>query len=194
MKLAGIILSAGESSRMGCDKALLRYQGSTFLNHIISQFVSRLDPVVVVLGHHAEQIRSTLKPSRELRVVINDHYKLGMLSSLQEGIRALPDGVEAAMFTLVDHPTVGAATLDRLISEWERTRAALVVPRLGERRGHPVIASRAILDEMLRLPSDASPKNVVGRHREQTLFVDVQDAGVLRDIDLPSDFEMLESR
>ena len=194
MKLAGIILSAGESSRMGCDKALLSYQGSTFLNHIISQFVSRLDPVVVVLGHHAEQIRSTLKPSRELCVMINDQYKLGMLSSLQEGIRALSGGVEAAMFTLVDHPTVGAATLDRLISEWERTRAALVVPRLGERRGHPVIASRAILGEMLRLPSDVSPKNVVGRHREQTLFVDVQDAGVLRDIDLPSDFEMLESR
>lgn len=194
MKLAGIILSAGESSRMGRDKALLPYQGSTFLNHIISQFVSRLDPVVVVLGHHAEQIQSSLLSPPRLRVVINDHYKLGMLSSLQQGIRALPDSVEAAMFTLVDHPTVGAATLDRLISEWQRTRAALVVPRLGERRGHPVIASRAILGEMLRLPSDASPKSVVGRHRKQTLFVGVQDAGVLRDIDLPSDFDALESR
>ena len=193
MKLGGIILSAGESSRMGRDKALLSYHGSTFLNHIVSLFVSRLDPVVVVLGHHAEPIRSTLKLSRKSQVVINDHYKLGMLSSLQEGIRAMPSGTGAAMFTLVDHPAVEAATLDRLIAEWRQTQAALVIPRFEERRGHPVIASRAILDELLRLPSDASPKSVVQLHRERTRFVDVEDPGVLRDIDLPSDYEALEN-
>ena len=194
MKLAGIILAAGESSRMGRDKALLSYQGSTFLNHIVSRFVSRLDPVVVVLGHHAKPIRASLALSARVRVAMNGQYKLGMLSSLQEGIRSLPDDAGAAMFTLVDHPAVEGATLDLLISEWERTGAALVIPRVGERRGHPVIASRAILDEILRLPADASPKNVVRRHREQTLYVDVEDTGVLKDIDRPSDYETLEGR
>ena len=179
---------------MGRDKALLSYQGSTFLNHILSQFVSRLDPVVVVLGHHAEQIRASLKPAPRLRVVVNDQYKLGMLSSLQEGIRALPDGIEAVMFTLVDHPAVEAATLDRLIWERERTEAPLVIPQLGEHRGHPVIASRAILDDMLRLTPDESPKSVVRRHQDRTLYVDVEDAGVLKDIDRPSDYEALEGR
>ena len=178
---------------MGRDKALLSYQGSTFLNHIVFQFVSRLDPVIVVLGHHAEQIRASIEPSPRLRVVVNDQYKLGMLSSLQEGIRALPDGIEAAMFTLVDHPAVEAATLDRLISERERTDAPLLIPRLGGRRGHPVIASRVVLDDMLRLPSDSSPKSVVRRHRERTLYVDVEDPGVLKDIDRPSDYAALES-
>ena len=193
MKLAGIILAAGESSRMGRDKALLSYQGSTFLNHIVFQFVSSLDPVIVVLGHHAEQIRASIEPSPRLHVVVNDQYKLGMLSSLQEGIRALPDGIEAAMFTLVDHPAVEAATLDRMISERERTDAPLLIPRLGGRRGHPVIASRVVLDDMLRLPSDSSPKSVVRRHRERTLYVDVEDPGVLKDIDRPSDYAALES-
>ena len=167
MKLAGIILAAGESSRMGRDKALLSYHGSTFLNHMVSQFVSRLNPVVVVLGHHAESIRASLTPSPKVRVAVNKQYTLGMLSSLQEGVRSLSDDAEAGMFTLVDHPAVEGATLDLLISEWERTGAPLVIPRVGERRGHPVIASRAILDEILRLPSDVSPKNVVRRHREQ---------------------------
>ena len=192
MKVAGIILAAGESSRMGRDKALLSYRGSTFLNHIVSQFAARLDPVVVVLGHHAEQIRASLKPSPRPRVVVNERYKLGMLSSLQEGIRALPDDIEAAMFTLVDHPAVEGATLDRLIWERERMRPPLVIPRLGGRRGHPVIASRAILDEMLELPCDGSPQSVVRKHREGTLHVDVEDAGVLTDIDRPSDHEALE--
>jgi len=193
VKLAGIILAAGASSRMGRDKALLSYQGSTFLNHIVFQFVSRLDPVVVVLGHHAEQIRAAIEPSPQLCVVVNDQYKLGMLSSLQEGIRALPDGIEAAMFTLVDHPAVEASTLDRLISERQRTDAPLLIPRLGGRRGHPVIASRVVLDDMLRLPSDSSPKSVVRKHRERTLYVEVEDAGVLKDIDRPSDYAALES-
>ena len=194
MKLAGIILAAGESSRMGRDKALLSYHGSTFLNHIVSRFISRLDPVVVVLGHHAGSIRASLTPSPKVRVAVNKQYKLGMLSSLQEGVRSLPDAVEAAMFTLVDHPAVEGSTLDLLISEWERTGAALVIPRVGERRGHPVIASRAILDEILRLPADASPKNVVRRHQEQTHYVEVEDPGVLKDIDRPSDYEALEGR
>ena len=194
MKLAGIVLAAGESSRMGRDKALLSYQGSTFLNHIVSRFVTRLDPVVVVLGHHAESIRASLTPAPRVRVALNGQYKLGMLSSLQEGVRSLPDDAGAAMFTLVDHPAVEGATLDLLISEWERTGAPLVIPRVGERRGHPVIASRAILDEILQLPADASPKNVVRRHQEQTHYVEVEDPGVLKDIDHPSDYDALEGR
>ena len=194
MRLAGIILAAGESSRMGRDKALLSYQGSTFLNHIVSRFISRMDPVVVVLGHHAEPIRASLALSPRVRVAVNGQYKLGMLSSLQEGVRSLPDDAGAVMFTLVDHPAVEGSTLDLLISEWERTGAPLVIPRVGGRRGHPVIASRAILDEILQLPADESPKNVVRRHREQTLYVDVEDTGVLKDIDRPSDYDALEGR
>ena len=87
-KPAGIILAAGESSRMGRDKALLAYRGTTFLNHWISILQPRIEPLIVVLGHHADSIRRSVAVGP--RIVVNPDYRRGMLSSLQVGIRVLP--------------------------------------------------------------------------------------------------------
>jgi molybdenum cofactor cytidylyltransferase len=125
-----------------------------------------------------------------LSVVINPDYRRGMLTSLQTGLGAVGDA-SAALFTLVDHPAVGASTIDRLVEEFTRGNAALAIPRYGERRGHPVLLSRRIMGEILGLPSDKSAKEVIRAHAGETLFVDVDDPGVLRDIDLPADYEAL---
>jgi molybdenum cofactor cytidylyltransferase len=183
---------------MGRDKALLDYRGSTFLNHLISLFLSRLSPVVVVLGHNAPAIRAAIAagPATEpadLRVVINDRYKLGMLSSLQAGIRALPPGAPGALFTLVDHPAVQGPTLDQLVEEFARGDAPVVIPRYQAKRGHPVAASRAILEEILALPAEASAKDVIHAHRPETRFLDVDDPGVITDVDSPPDYEDLQA-
>ena len=188
-KPAGIILAAGESSRMGRDKALLPFRGATFLNHLISVLLPRVQPLIVVLGHHAETIRDSMAAGPQ--VAVNPDYKLGMLSSLQAGIRALPPEAEAALFTLVDHPAVHESTVDQLLEAFRTSAKPLVIPCYGERRGHPVIASCAVLDEMLDLTPDASPKDVIRAHRAETHLVDVDDPGILRDIDLPSDYEKL---
>ena len=189
-KPAGIILAAGESSRMGRDKALLEYRGTTFLGHLISVLQPRVDPLIVVLGHHAEAIRESMAAGPH--VVMNPDYQRGMLSSLQAGIRALPAEAEAALFTLVDHPAVAESTVDRLLAALCDCGKPLVIPCYGDRRGHPVIAARSVLDEMVVLPADASPKDVIHAHRLDTTFIDVDDPGILRDIDLPSDYEKLE--
>jgi molybdenum cofactor cytidylyltransferase len=193
-----MILAAGESSRMGRDKALLDYRGSTFLNHLISLFLPRLSPVVVVLGHNAPAIRAAIAAepaaeSADLRVVVNDRYKLGMLSSLQAGIRALPPGAPGALFTLVDHPAVQESTLDQLVEAFARGGAPLVIPRYQAKRGHPVAASRAILEEILALPAETSAKDVIHAHRSETRFLDVDDPGVVTDVDSPPEYEDLKA-
>ena len=188
-KPAGIILSAGESRRMGRDKALLEYRRTTFLGRIIALLEPRVEPLVVVLGHHAEAIRQAV-PSGP-RVVVNTNYQAGMLTSLQTGIRSLPPDTEAALFTLVDHPDVAEETVELLIGEWEKARPLIVIPRHGGRRGHPVIVKRQVLDEILALGPESSAKDVIRSHRDRTLFVDVDDAGVLCDIDLPEQYERL---
>jgi CTP:molybdopterin cytidylyltransferase MocA len=190
VKPAGIILAAGESSRMGRDKALLPYLGSTFLNRLISLYLPRVEALVVVLGHHADEIRASLPAAQGLSTITNPDYKRGMLSSLQTGLGAVGDA-PAVLFTLVDHPAVRAQTIDRLIEEFFRDHPAVAIPRYGERRGHPVVLSRRIADEILALPPARSAKEVIRARSGETLFVDVDDAGVLRDIDLPADYEAL---
>ncbi|MBI3698689.1 MAG: nucleotidyltransferase family protein [Acidobacteria bacterium] len=186
MKPAGLILAAGESTRMGSDKALLDLQGVTFLDHILDLFLPRVSPVVVILGHHAQQIEAAIAPRPGLRFVVNLRYADGQLSSLQTGIRALPADAPAALLTLVDHPAVAPSTLDAILA---RALAPLVIPRYQGRRGHPILLARALLDEILALPPTASAKDVVRAHAAVEL--DLDDPGVLRDIDTPADYELL---
>lgn len=176
---------------MGRDKALLKYGDSTFLNHLIAIFHSRVDPLIVVLGHHATEIAASLDPVGGVRIAVNPDYRRGMLSSLQTGLRVVPDAASQVMFTLVDHPAVSEATIDRLIAEFASSSRMLAIPRYGERRGHPVLLARRVAEEILALPPESSAKDVVRGHRDETLFVDVDDPGVLRDIDLPSDYDDL---
>ncbi len=174
---------------MGRDKALLEFRRTTFLGRIIALLAPRVEPLVVVLGHHAETIRQVVPDGP--RVVVNANYKAGMLTSLQAGIRALPAEAEAALFTLVDHPAVAEKTVELLIGEWEKTKSLIAIPRHGGRRGHPVILRRSVLDEILALGPESSAKDVIRSHRAETLFVDVDDPGVLCDIDLPEQYDRL---
>ena len=191
MKPAGIILAAGLSSRMGRDKATLPYLGTTFLNHLIGLLSPHVAPLVVVLGHNAESIRSTIDAQFSVTVAVNPDFEQGMLSSLQTGIRTLPTGTEAALFTLVDLPAISSDTVEELLAAFGSGAKRLTIPRSAGRRGHPVIAQREILDEIAALPLGGSPKTVIHAHRTETAFVDVDDAGIFRDVDLPEDYDAL---
>ena len=185
MSVAGVILAAGESRRMGFPKALLRYRDETFLDTLIGLFAARCQPVIVVLGAHAERIREGTR--RPARFVINADYQRGQTSSMQCGLRAVPDGAEGVLFTLVDHPAVAAATLDALVDgpdpELRMQRPLVRVPRLGGRRGHPIWFARELIAEFLELPENGAAREIVRSHGAHTEFLDVDDAGILADID-----------
>jgi molybdenum cofactor cytidylyltransferase len=105
----------------------------------------------------------------------------------------LPPGAPGALFTLVDHPAVQGSTLDQLIEAFARGDAPLVIPRYQAKRGHPVAASHAILEEILALPADASAKDVIHAHRLETRFLDLDDLGVITDVDSPPEYEDLKA-
>ena len=173
---------------MGRDKALLDYRGTTFLGQLIELFLPRVSPLVVVLGHNAESIGAAVAPRPGLRVVINRHYQSGQLSSLQTGIRSLGQEPRAALVTLVDHPAVAAATLEAMIERFQAAAPPLLILRCQGRRGHPVIFSRLLLDEILALPASASAKQVVHAHQHEAVYLEVDDPGILQDIDNPADY------
>ncbi|MBZ5542664.1 MAG: nucleotidyltransferase family protein [Acidobacteriia bacterium] len=178
---------------MGRDKALLTYRGQTFLETIVATLnEAGIERIAVVLGHHAEEIQRATKLSG-VEVVVNAKYRLGQTSSLQAGLRALdaPD-LEAAVLCLVDHPAVSAATLRQLIESFRGSRPPVVIPTHQGRRGHPVVISRALFPELLSLGPTEGANTVLRRHRDATQFVEVDDPGILLDVDAPETFRQLE--
>ncbi len=177
---------------MGSPKALLEYKGETFLARLVRVLGMACDSVIVVLGHNADALRPHV-PQRA-RVEINPAPERGQLSSLQTGLVALPAEVEGAAFIPVDCPAVGEETVVRLIDRFRRRAAGtlFVIPRKGDRRGHPVVAARAAIDEFLALEPTSEAREVVHRHVARTEYLDVADEGIFADIDTPEAYRRLK--
>jgi molybdenum cofactor cytidylyltransferase len=188
VRAAAVILAGGESRRMGSPKALLRYEGETFLDRLIGIFELTCQDVIVVLGRDANPIRSAVE--RTAHFVINVEWELGQLGSLQCGLTVLPETIEAVFFTPVDCPAIHQGTPAALLANYN-AGTRFVVPRFKGRRGHPVLFDARLAPEFLSLPREASARDVVHRHVASTRYVDVDDPGIVRDIDEPADYEAL---
>jgi molybdenum cofactor cytidylyltransferase len=185
--ISAVILSAGESSRMGRPKALLPIEGQKFIERIIRVIgQSRVGRTIVVLGHHADELRGQIE-HLPIQIVVNPDYQRGQLSSLQAAIRHIKndDRCDGMLVHLVDHPFIDVALVDVLIQGFYETKKLIVVPRHKGKRGHPVIFSRDLFEELLNAPIDQGAKAVVNAHREETLEIEWQDQGITLDIDTP---------
>jgi molybdenum cofactor cytidylyltransferase len=193
--IVAVILSAGESSRMGRPKALLPIDGVRFVAKIVAALKSTdVGNIIVVLGHHAEEMRQKIG-DLPVTILVNHDYKQGQLSSLQVAIRHLESSsegspVDGILVHLVDHPYISATLVDLMIDRFYETKKLIVVPRFQGRRGHPVIFARALFLELLAAGTDQGAKPVVHAHRDDTLEIDTDDEGVLIDIDTPEEYRL----
>ena len=194
--LPGVILAAGDSTRMGSPKALLLTRdGRPFVAAIAETFAAAgITEIVVVTGRDHERITAALANERlpvPPEVVRNLDPSRGQLSSLLLGIDSLPAAAPAAVVTLVDVPLMTAETVRLVISEWRRTGAPIVRPAIGERHGHPVVFDRRLFQELRQAPLDVGAKAVFRAHAAEIVNVPVTDTGCLVDVDTPADYEAL---
>jgi CTP:molybdopterin cytidylyltransferase MocA len=171
---------------MGRPKALLPFRGGTFLSVLAATLGSRCSPVIAVFGAGAENLVSNAPPG--VSPVINSQYRLGMLTSLQTGLRALPvESRGRVLFGLVDHPAVVLGAIDALV----HSSAAIAIPRCAGKRGHPVALRKNIVDELLAEPPDSKIHDVINRHASEIEYIDVNDPGIRDDVDDPDAYERL---
>jgi molybdenum cofactor cytidylyltransferase len=200
--LCGIILAAGESTRMGRDKALLPWPppsasstlGGTFLSAAIQLFFPYVDVVLVVAGKNEADL-APIVYANGASLVVNPDPARGQFSSLQAGLQEVRNrGRDAAMITLVDRPPVRTTTIDKLQSAFDRAivkRKWAVVPEYQGKHGHPILVGNAMLEAFLEAPETSNAQQVEHRHQSNIEYFPVDDPLVAVSVDTPEQYAAL---
>jgi len=198
---AAVILAAGESSRMGTDKALLPWpprgpgqprSADTFLSAAIRSLLAT-DFVVVVAGAN-EAALTPIVYANGASVVVNPDPSRGQFSSLQVGLHeVLNRGRDAALITLVDRPPVREATVEALREAFASAPPNIwaVVPEYGGQHGHPYVAGRELIEAFLQAPPTAMAREVEHRHQQHIQYVAVNDPFVAMNVNTPEEYAAL---
>jgi molybdenum cofactor cytidylyltransferase len=189
VRISAILLAAGESKRMGTDKLVLPWGKKTVLIHCVHTLLqSKVKEVIVVLGERTKGMGSQFK-SRRVKIVMNPHYRRGMSTSIQKGIRAIDLNSHGILIALGDMPFLSTRTVNALIRAFAQGKGEIIVPSFQGIQGHPVIFHRRFKKELLQLKGDLGGKLIIARHPAAVRLVYTKSAGVMKDIDTWKDFE-----
>ena len=186
-KIAAIVLAAGRSRRMGtANKLLTDVDGVPMVRRAVeAATASHARPVIVVTGNEQGRVQAALRGCKAT-FVHNPRFAVGMSTSLQAGLAALPTDVDGALVCLGDMPLVTAAAIDRLIAAFNPLEGrAICVPTWNGKRGNPVLWDRRFFAAMADLAGDVGAKHLIGEHAELVAEVAMSDDAVLTDIDTP---------
>ncbi|MGQ9718044.1 MAG: HAD-IIA family hydrolase [Anaerolineae bacterium] len=194
MNVAGVILAAGGSTRFGRPKQLLNWNGIPLVAHVANVALeAELSPVVVVLGHAAEEVQAALA-GRPVRIATNWRWEEGLSTSVQTGLSALPPHTDAAIFLPCDQPLITPALLRRLIARFQETGAPIVCPVYQGRHASPTLFARPLFPELARVTGDQGGRALILRHPDAVETVDVDDPDLLADVDTPEAYARMQER
>lgn len=186
--ICAIVLAAGQSRRMGTQKLLLPYAGSTVIAVIVDRLrESRVDEVLVVVGRDREALMAALS-DRPVSFVINPAHGSEMLDSLRCGLRALPDGCEAVLVALGDQPGLSSALVDGMLSAFHTAEPSIIVASHEGRRGHPLLFPIGYRAEILTHFDDTGLRGLLHAHPDQVRDFPASEPAVLLDMHTPEDY------
>ncbi len=195
-RVAGVILAAGAGQRFGGLKQLATWHGQPLLQHVVTAALASgtLDPVVVVLGHEADQILPVLQPfASRINVVHNAAWTQGQATSLHAALRTFEHGspsVSAVVFLLADQPDVAPGAIDALAAAHRRSLADVVVPHYRGQRGNPVLFDRTTFGALRALRGDTGGRALLREPAWHVMAVDF-DRPPPHDIDTQADLNGL---
>jgi molybdenum cofactor cytidylyltransferase len=186
-RIAGLVLAAGQSRRMGTlNKLLIGIDGKPMVRHVAEAVAaSAASPLVVVTGHQRDKVEAALA-GLGARFVHNPDHAQGLSTSVKCGLAALPDSVDGAVICLADMPMVTAAVIDRLIGAFNPIEGrALCIPTRRGKRGNPVLLGKQLFAELASISGDVGARGLIAAHLELVAEVEMESDAVLTDIDTP---------
>jgi molybdenum cofactor cytidylyltransferase len=192
LKIGGILLAAGGSTRLGQPKQFLEFEGKTLLRRAAEAMCSSVcDPVVAVVGAEKERAEAELADLR-IRVCFNQDWRSGMSSSIKVGLEELlliDRNIDAAVITLCDQPFVDAQTINQLAQTFAETRKEVVAAKYGGVVGVPALFSPAMFDALFKLEGDKGARDLIRDRNASIATIEIKEAAI--DIDTPEDMDVL---
>lgn len=190
--VAGILLAAGSSSRMGGNKLLFELHGESVLRGAVRRAIEGgLSPAIAVLGHQSDRARRELA-DLPCRWVLNPLHEQGIGSSLRSGVAALPPPTRAAMVLLPDMPFVSPAMIAAVTARYRASAAPLVISDYAGVNAPPTLFDRSLFPELLALTGEGCGRHVVNEHRGEAEVLS-WPAAALADMDVPDDYDRLRA-
>ena len=192
--IAGIILAAGASRRMGRPKQLLPVGQFNLIEIVLQEaFQSLLSSVILVLGHESESIKKNIRPSllhhHKLKMIDNPDYKKGMSSSVILSLKMVEEKYDQVMFLLSDMPFLSASIINHLIKGYWDSGNNLCALKIKERRSLPVIVSRKYYPNIHRLKGDIGAREIFVKYANEVSLIDAPEGYQDLDLDTPEDYE-----
>jgi len=176
---------------MGEFKQLLPIGNKTFVEQCVDTLLDTpVGEVIVVTGHRESDVRSVLG-NRNVKYAHNPDYRLGMATSIKCGVQAASKDSRAFLISLVDQPHIGSEVINRIIDAYERMAPKIVVPTKDGRNGHPIILDVSLRQEIVQIDVESGLRQVVHRHADSMIKVEVSSPTVLEDCDLPEDYKRI---
>ena len=197
LRLAVLLLAAGQGSRLGSHpKALLKQAGVTLLNRLLDA-VQPFNPIefIVVTGFHGDAIKQALVEmdspfSQSIRLLRNPNPEVGQTSSVRLGIEALQSNFDVLLIALSDQPAITTTEIGQLLSTFSQRSAGkeIVLPMVDGQRGNPVVFSKKALQNTVAIP-DLSCRAYMDAHPEQVQLWHTDNAAFICDVDTPEDMK-----
>ncbi len=192
--VSAVVLAAGLSTRMGRNKLLLNFKDKPLIARLVDTLLaSKIDEVIVVLGHEIEKVRAELQ-GKPVRLVHNPDYREGLSTSVRTGVDAVSPDADGIMICLADQPLLEPADVNQIVAAFadaKKVNKSIVVPFFKGERGNPVILDASLRVAILGIVGDVGCKGVIKRYPEKVYALEMENDHVVRDVDDVKAYERL---
>lgn len=191
--IAGIVLAAGASSRMGQPKMLLPYKQKTIIHHVIETALrSNVDHVIVVINPQVDGLVQEASLLDERNIIPNDQFQAGMSTSVKKGIHSLPEQTEAAVILLGDQPEISEQAINKVIDTYYAKNKPSIVRAAfwNNEKGHPILFKHTMFPSLLQVEGDSGGKAVIQMYSDEIVYAELDQRNI-PDVDTFEDYERL---
>jgi len=190
-QVSAIVLAAGASRRMGRSKQLLPLGPKPVIRHCLDSVIAAgISDIMVVLGLDNDGIKAAIS-GMPVRTVVNSDTRSDMAGSIRHGLREIDPASAGVLVCLSDHPLVSPGTITSIMNAHRADPGSIIIPSYKGRRGHPTLFPRDVIEDIFR---GTTLRDVIAAQAGKVRVVEVDDEGVILDLDTPEDYERARGR